>query len=148
MARTKGRQARPKGDKISVGPEERSRIREAREARGWNQEELASRVGVSAATISNLETGRHGQVYQSQYAKVRALLFKDGTAPTNAGEQIRAIVSEIGDLPETDLESVALFVRALRDRYAQPAKQPDDTETRREPAGMDRGRKGPGGGPR
>ena len=35
------------------------RVREARTNLGWNQTELGEKVGVTAMTISYLETGRH-----------------------------------------------------------------------------------------
>lgn len=37
-------------------------IKELRLRRGWSQEELAFRVGATAATISRIETGKHGAV--------------------------------------------------------------------------------------
>ena len=37
-------------------------IREWRERRGWTQTELAERVDVRQATISDLETGRSGRI--------------------------------------------------------------------------------------
>lgn len=35
-------------------------IKKLREERGWSQEELAHRVGISTANISRIETGKHG----------------------------------------------------------------------------------------
>jgi transcriptional regulator with XRE-family HTH domain len=35
-----------------------TRIREAREARGWTQDELAARIGSTGMTVSHWETGR------------------------------------------------------------------------------------------
>jgi len=41
---------------MELGPQ----VRAAREARGWSQEELAQRVGVSAAQVSRIESGARG----------------------------------------------------------------------------------------
>jgi transcriptional regulator with XRE-family HTH domain len=35
-------------------------IRRLREKKGWSQEELAHRVGTTAANLSRIETGKHG----------------------------------------------------------------------------------------
>jgi transcriptional regulator with XRE-family HTH domain len=35
------------------------KVRELRKARGWLQQDLADRAGVSMQTVSNLETRRH-----------------------------------------------------------------------------------------
>ena len=43
-------------DKYGIG----DRVKEARNAKGWNQPELAERMGVSIQTIGNIETGAKG----------------------------------------------------------------------------------------
>jgi len=35
------------------------KVRGLRKGRGWSQQELADRAGISMQTVSNLETGRH-----------------------------------------------------------------------------------------
>jgi transcriptional regulator with XRE-family HTH domain len=35
------------------------KVRGSRKRRGWSQQELADRAGISMQTVSNLETGRH-----------------------------------------------------------------------------------------
>lgn len=37
----------------------RNRVREARQARGWTQDDLGRRVGVSRQTINAIENGRY-----------------------------------------------------------------------------------------
>ncbi len=47
-------------------------IKELRQRHGWSQEELAFRVGSTAATISRIETGKHGAVDQLKAALASA----------------------------------------------------------------------------
>ena len=43
------------GGPIGLAEELRNRLREAREAKGWTQAELAARVGVSRKTVNTVE---------------------------------------------------------------------------------------------
>jgi len=49
------------------------RLKDVREMRGLNQAELAQRVGVSRASISNLEAGKQGLTLETLYHLAHAL---------------------------------------------------------------------------
>ena len=50
------------------------RIRETREARGWTQEELAERAGVTQGTISRIETGKVASLDLAVFEKLAKAL--------------------------------------------------------------------------
>lgn len=50
------------------------RVRALREAREWNQSDLARRAGVSNSYINRLESGQHHRPSQAQLAKVAEAL--------------------------------------------------------------------------
>ena len=119
MARktTKGRQEHPEGGVMSVGSLERQQIRERREKLGMRQEDLAAKVGVVAATISNLEGGRSKQVKRVVYAAViRALKIAEGTATSSDSieDNYRRIVDGASHLNEAALAAVAALIETLR----------------------------------
>ena len=52
------------------------RIREARRARGWTQDDLARTVGVSRSAVAQWETGRAGQL-RGNIARIARVLEAD-----------------------------------------------------------------------
>ena len=70
MVRRKGLQA------LLLGPMSPIvlRVREARKAKGWTQDELARRAGVRRATISSLESPRRQRVNLAVLEKVAKAL--------------------------------------------------------------------------
>ena len=50
------------------------RIREARESRGWTQEELARRASVTRATVSRIETGKVASLDLDVFEKLATAL--------------------------------------------------------------------------
>jgi transcriptional regulator with XRE-family HTH domain len=114
MAKVRAQQ----GPKITVGPEERAQIKALREAKGWIQKDLATRVGVTPATISNLETGRHPQVYLAVYQKIIAALRGDGAAQ-KAMDAYHRIVEGSAELTESEQLTVAAWIDTLRKAKTQ-----------------------------
>lgn len=53
-SRSNGRQVHPKGPLQTVDDTVRQRVRDKLEARGWDQKDLAAKLGVVPATITNL----------------------------------------------------------------------------------------------
>lgn len=120
-----------------------TRVREARIARGWNQEALAQAAGVAVNTISSLESGRRA----AQPAKVAAVL---------EALEMDATPEPVSDIPEdvrlvTDVVAMwltgipagperAAAVLALVQHLKSPASStldiPDDA------SGAERGRGG------
>lgn len=49
------------------------RIKQLREAKGWTQEELAERSGVSAQAVSHYETGRRSPLFSTAVHLAAAL---------------------------------------------------------------------------
>jgi transcriptional regulator with XRE-family HTH domain len=84
-------------------------IKELRQRHGWSQEELAFRAGSTAATISRIETGKHGAVDQLKAALA-------GAFDLRLSELIALAESEpppkLVQMPESDEERLmALFDR-------------------------------------
>lgn len=84
LNRSAGRQVHPTGGVFDLTDEERLKFKEKREELGISHRALAKKCGCSQATISNIETGRSGQVNQFIYMKAYVILF--GTEPSSPAQ--------------------------------------------------------------
>lgn len=127
----KSRLVQPKGEKISVGPEERAFFKKQREEKGLEQKQLAVKVGASQSTISNLESGRHPQVNRATYAKLKQVL---GTFEAGATSEAlyKRIVDGLMLLNENNLATTADLVDSLKERQKPPEPAPSSPAKRRD----------------
>ena len=110
-------QARHIDKLVTVDGRERQEFRRLRDEAGMTQRDLAERIGVTPATISNVETGRHPQLRRSHYAKLRRALGAGGRATDIAEAKdalYRGLVGDLADLEEKELRLVAAIVRTIR----------------------------------
>jgi transcriptional regulator with XRE-family HTH domain len=112
MAKTRGRIPQPKGGKITVGPEERVRLKDLRETKGLKQGELAAKIGVTQGTISNLESGRHPQMARDKYAALIRVLGADSESMSNE-EAYRRLMNAGSVLSGDQLATAVTIVEAL-----------------------------------
>lgn len=118
MTRSKGHQAHPEGDKITVTPEERARFKAERLRRGWRQKDLAGKVGVSGGTISNLENGKHPQIFRSVYARLKWTLLREA-ADGLTEDAFRRITESALTIGPEDVDVVVTLIETLRARRAK-----------------------------
>lgn len=109
------RQIHPIGTLITVDDDWRSNLEEALERKEMSQRELARRVGVTPATISNLVTGRHAQARKSLVGAIHAAL---GWGPPidNAvvDDAYQRIVEGAREISASDRETVARLIASLK----------------------------------
>jgi transcriptional regulator with XRE-family HTH domain len=101
---------------ITVDKEERRVMREQREKLGLTQRDLARKLRhrVTAATISNFETGRHPQVQRQLYADIKWALTKQ-EAPTDGTDgDFQEIVEALVKLDARELGVVRAVVASLK----------------------------------
>jgi transcriptional regulator with XRE-family HTH domain len=75
------------------------RIREAREARGWTQDDLAEHSGVPRRTIQEIEAGRVRKPQRATDLKLRQVLDLEGAPEEEHDawpEDVQAIVDIVG----------------------------------------------------
>jgi transcriptional regulator with XRE-family HTH domain len=101
--------------KITVDEAERKLIKERRESLGLTQRQLAAKAGTTNGTISNLENGKHPQIKQSTYMKIRYVLFKEKTIPEgNTDALFKDIAVDLPDLDQQGLEVIRSVIRSLK----------------------------------
>jgi transcriptional regulator with XRE-family HTH domain len=93
------------------------RLREAREAMGWDRARLAGRLGVHAGSVARWETGGSAPLpYHleriAEWAGVDPHWLRHGTAPAEAGEAPGAVEPEAEDL-FASLDAVARFLGGI-----------------------------------
>lgn len=79
-------------DPITIG----ARIRDARQARGWTQDQLAQAVDVTRSAVAQWETGRAGQV-TANLARIAATLEVGIEFLTHGADKISPSVAAQGD---------------------------------------------------
>lgn len=95
------------------------RIREAREAREWTQDELAGHSGVPKRTIQEIENGRVAKPQRATDLKLRQALGIEGKAGQERAEwpeDVQAIVDIVGAtlMAITPAERVNWFADFMR----------------------------------
>lgn len=94
-------------------------LRQAREAKGWSQRELAARSGVTQANISKIETGQVDPQISTLVELSRFLDLEVTLAPRQATPAIEAIIRDTSAArvpPQVarDLERISAATRAMR----------------------------------
>lgn len=118
VARTKrpsqGRQEHPSGELISIDEIWKARVRREIKARKWLQKDLADKVGVVPATITNL-LGE--EQMQGRRVVVEAIHRAFGWEPPPAtrviDEAYAKIVNSLPSLSEIEREQIAALVNSL-----------------------------------
>ncbi len=88
MAR-QGRLEQTTGPVIDLTPDERVEFYRLRKASGLTQQQLGAKIGVSAGTISNIETGRSGQPRRGPYLEALRYLKAPKTDADNPDRTAR-----------------------------------------------------------
>jgi transcriptional regulator with XRE-family HTH domain len=119
------------------------RITIAREEAGFNQKDLAERLGISQATLSNYEKGKR-RVYLPQLQNIANEVGKpldyflqpidpvpvpDPTSSSqNEVAELLQIMSELSDLPREDRKTVVDYIRWLKSRGKENSRDsvPDE----------------------
>lgn len=89
------------------------KLREAREEKGWTQQELADQSGVNQSTIAGLELGKHrpqiGTLKKLADAlDVRISDLREQRQPPRSDEDLRKLRDELESRIESDIWETAL----------------------------------------
>lgn len=85
-----------------------ARIRRMRDARGWSQQQLADKVGVSKASISHWELDRH-DVLKHEHLLGLARAF--GVSSTNIAHGDEDVTQAVREIPEEVLPMIEQFLQ-------------------------------------
>lgn len=103
--RDTGRQSHPEGDLKTVDDVIRRRVRDALEAKGWQQKDLAAKIPVSPASITNLL--KPGEARQIRYLD---RLFE----VLGIEDQLQDVIDGWASLPPEARDVIVAFVAASR----------------------------------
>ena len=109
----------PEGPLLTLTDTQRAAIRTARGK--MEQKELAEKVGVTPATISNIESGRYGQVRKAVYARILKTLKLSAVAPPDeTAAKLSETIDVLAELSPENLETIRVLSLSLRDRSTKP----------------------------
>src|SRR5690349_13366460 len=117
------------------------RLREARDARGWTQGQLAEKSQVSRTLISRIESGERfpkigtlEKLATALRVPVERLTGDDGEVAEEWDPDIAAINANLltmRDLSRAELQRVAVVVKAMVEDLQRRRREEDDAERRR-----------------
>lgn len=108
---------RPGGTSVSNAVA--ANIRLLRKARGWTQEELAKRSGISVDVLNHMETGRRGGGERTRRIAVDELIALADSLGVAASDLLPALGAPTGDVARVNAERLAEDARALHLRARQ-----------------------------
>ncbi len=100
---------------ITPSDDERKKFRARRIELGLRQKDVAGKVGLTAASISNVETGRSHQIEKVFYARLRHVLRIVDAAPAESSVQaFRSLVDAAVDLDERETKIATALIETIK----------------------------------
>jgi transcriptional regulator with XRE-family HTH domain len=101
------------------------RIREARKAKGFSQDQLAERVGLTRVTISQIENGRRKSIKPQTLRKLAEALEKPEVyfyrevmlPPDSLPDSLRGVMTRLLALPRPQQEKLGHIFEQIVDLY-------------------------------
>ncbi len=103
----------PKEEVITPSNEERLEFRLRRKKLGLTQQDVATKLGLTAASISNVETGRSRQIEKTFYARLRRLLHM-GVKAEGEDQTYRVLVDAAIDLDEREMQIATAMIETIK----------------------------------
>jgi transcriptional regulator with XRE-family HTH domain len=108
----RGRIDQTSGPVTDVTPDERAEFKRLRKSKKLRQDQLAAKIHVSPATISNIETGRSGQVRREPYLEALRYLRGSESEPAS-GERFKRVMEKFLKLDDANQIAVEAMINAL-----------------------------------